>query len=117
MRWLANENVARPVVLRLRELGHDVSWCVETGAGARDVDVLARAQLESRTVLTCDKDFGELAVGARLPASCGVVLLRVEGNGPGQDNERILEALTSREDWSGHFAVVERDRIRLRPLA
>lgn len=84
--------------------------------GAADHEVLARAQIEDRLLLTFDKDFGELAYRSRLPASCGVVLFRLSGPDPETDNARALSALGSRIDWAGHFAVVEDDRIRLRAL-
>ena len=35
---------------------------------------------------------------------------------PDGDNRAVAAALSSREDWSGVFAVVERDRVRIRPL-
>lgn len=82
----------------------------------RDEAVLFRAQAERRVVITHDKDFGELAFGHGLPASCGVVLFRLSGTDPENDNRRAVDALESRTDWEGHFAVVEEHRIRIRPL-
>ena len=116
MRILANENVPGPVVAALRAAGHDVLWVKESMTGAKDHNVLAHAQSEARLVVTFDKDFGELAVRSRLPAASGVVLFRLHGSGPGVDNSRAVAALTSRDDWAGHFAVVTDDRVRLRPL-
>jgi predicted nuclease of predicted toxin-antitoxin system len=116
MRILANENVPRPVVVALRHRGDDVVWVKEEMVGATDSEVLARAEREARLVVTFDKDFGELAVRARLPATSGVVLLRLRGDNPEVDNARAISALTSRDDWAGHFAVVTDDRIRLRAL-
>jgi predicted nuclease of predicted toxin-antitoxin system len=78
--------------------------------------VLARAQAEDRVLLTFDKDFGELAFKSGLPATCGVVLFRLSGTNPHEDNARALEALAERQDWGGHFAVVQSDRIRMRSL-
>jgi len=116
MRILANENVPGPGVTALRDAGHDVLWVKEDMAGAVDNDVLALAEREGRLVVTFDKDFGELAVRTGLPASSGVVLLRLRGDTPEVDNARAIDALTSRDDWAGHFAVVTNDRVRLRPL-
>ena len=81
-----------------------------------DDAILARAQTEERIVVTHDKDFGELAFRAQLPAACGVILFRLSGSEPETDNRRILEALESRADGAGHFSVVTDDRIRMRPL-
>jgi hypothetical protein len=66
--------------------------------------------------VTCDPDFGELAFHFGLPASCGVVLLRIPWTDPIADNAFAVAMITSRDDWTGVFAVVERDRIRIRPL-
>jgi predicted nuclease of predicted toxin-antitoxin system len=84
--------------------------------GAPDYEILSRAQTEQRLVATFDKDFGELAFRFGLPATCGVVLFRLTGRSPEDDNSRAIAAITSREDWAGKFAVVHDDRIRVRPL-
>ncbi len=117
LRILANENFPGPVVRRLREAGHDVAWIKELMPGAADRDVLTRARAEQRVLVTFDKDFGELAYRFGIPGSCGIVLFRLSGTDPNVDNPRIIEALTSREDWPGHFAVVHNDRIRVRRLS
>jgi predicted nuclease of predicted toxin-antitoxin system len=116
MRILANVNVPRMTVEALRLAGHDVEWALERMATDADFKILAVAQLEVRIVLTNDKDFGELAVRSGLPASCGVILLRLKGLTPDEVVERTLEAIGSRDDWAGHFAVVSRQRIRMRKL-
>jgi len=116
MRIVADENVAGPVVHVLRERGHDVLWVKESMRGAGDRAVLERARAEARLIVTFDKDFGELAVRSGLPATSGVVLFRLSGASPQDDNARVLAVLESRSDWSGHLAVVTGERIRMRPL-
>jgi predicted nuclease of predicted toxin-antitoxin system len=116
MRFLANENIPGPVVAMLREHGHDVFWVKESMAGAADPVVLALAQEEHRVIVTADTDFGELAFHSRLPAQSGVILIRLDWKDPDSDNDAVVKALMSRDDWSGNFAVVERDRVRIRPL-
>jgi predicted nuclease of predicted toxin-antitoxin system len=116
MRLIANENVSGTVIRTLRERGHDVLSVKESMRAANDETVLARAQSEQRLVLTNDKDFGELAFRYGLPASCGVVLFRLSGVDPESDNRHVLQVLESRTDWEGYFAVVDHDRIRMRPL-
>jgi len=117
MRILADENVPGPVVTALRAAGHDVLWAKEDTPGASDLEVLSQADRDGRLVVTLDKDFGELAVHRGLAASSGVVLLRLRGASPGADDARAVGALTSRDDWAGHFAVVTDDRVRLRRLS
>ncbi|MHB8765032.1 MAG: DUF5615 family PIN-like protein [Deferrisomatales bacterium] len=116
MRILADENVPGPLIGALKERGHDVLSAKESLRAADDRAVLRRAQDESRVVVTFDKDFGELAFHAGLTASCGVVLFRLSGANPVEDNARALAALESRARWAGWFAVVTDTLIRLRPL-
>lgn len=71
MRLLADENFPLPAVSALREAGFDVGWIAETNPGALDDEVLAECISERRTLLTFDKDFGELAYRRRLPSDCG----------------------------------------------
>lgn len=116
MRLLADENVPGPVVAALRGRSHDVFWAKESLPGADDAVILEIAQREQRVVVTSDTDFGELAFRSGLPASCGVVLIRLDWTDLAADNQAVVTALTSRDDWSGIFAVVEHDRVRIRPL-
>lgn len=116
MRFLANENFPGDAVAALRAAGHDVVWVRTEAPGGTDTDVLATAQRETRVLLTFDKDFGELAWRRRLPAASGIVLLRIPMPSPSSVGEALMAILSSREDWAGHFAVVERARIRMRPL-
>jgi predicted nuclease of predicted toxin-antitoxin system len=76
MRFLANENFPADAVTQLKAAGHDIVWVRTAAPGMKDEDVLAWAAREARIVLTFDKDFGELAWRAGLPASSGIVLLR-----------------------------------------
>jgi predicted nuclease of predicted toxin-antitoxin system len=61
MRFLANENVPGLVAAALRGRGHDVVAVKESMRGASDRAILERAHADERLVVTCDKDFGELA--------------------------------------------------------
>lgn len=115
MRLLANENIADRVVKELRERGHDVLAAKESMRGDSDSVVLSRAMSEGRLFITQDKDFGELAFRAGLPAECGVILFRLSGATPGADYQRMLDVIESRDDWPGHFAVATDDRVRPLP--
>ena len=116
MRLLADENFLGDAVDMLRSLGHDVMWIRTTHPGIDDQQVLAIAQSESRVVLTFDKDFGELAFRSRLPARSGVILFRISTPTPELALQVVCAALESRDDWEGHFSVVEDSRIRMTRL-
>ena len=116
MRICANENLPEACVLRLRQDGHDVLWVREAAPGAPDTDVLARAHAEGRLLITFDKDFGELVFRHGAKASHGVVLFRIAQPSAVAVATRVAAVLASRDDWSGHFSVVEEFAIRMRPL-
>jgi predicted nuclease of predicted toxin-antitoxin system len=116
MKFLADENFPRPAVHALRDAGVEVAWATEDRPGASDEAVLAQCSNERLTLLTLDKDFGELVFHRGLPAECGVILFRVDAESPAQFTEIALAALRSRDDWSGFFSVVTDNRIRMTRL-
>lgn len=116
MQFLANENFPLDVVEALRAVGHDVSWIRMDAPGSKDPDILHRAVTEHRILLTFDKDFGELAFQFGLPASCGIVLFRLQARSSTALATSVVAAIQSRTDWAGQFSVVEPGRIRMRPL-
>ncbi len=61
-------------------------------------------------------DFGELAKGAVLPEGCGVILLCIPMPRPHEVGQQIASLIMARDDWAGHFSVVEISRVRMRPL-
>jgi predicted nuclease of predicted toxin-antitoxin system len=113
MRLLANENFPAEAVEALRSRGHDVAWVRSDAPDSSDRQVLDRAVAEDRLLITFDKDFGELALRAGLPASSGVVRFRIRLTSPSQVAQRAVAVLESRTNWAGHFAVVLDDRVRM----
>jgi len=116
MRFLANENFPYTAVAALIAAGHDVVWVRNAAPGISDPDVLAWATRDERILLTFDKDFGELARASSLPRTCGVVLFRMPMQNPGDIGRRLSNLVMSRDDWAGHFSIIEPGRIRMRPL-
>ena len=116
MRLLANENLPLDLVVALREASHDVAWIRTDMPGIDDKKVLARAIAEDRLLITFDKDFGELAFRLGLPISSGVILCRVSGNSSLDIARKVVAALNSRQDWQGHFSVIDDRRVRMRLL-
>jgi predicted nuclease of predicted toxin-antitoxin system len=116
MRFLANENFPSDAVEALRADGHDVLWIRIAAPGINDLQVLEWAQREDRILLTLDKDFGELAFRLGLPASAGIILFRIAAPSSAYIAQLATGALNSRNDWAGHFSVIEDRRIRMTPL-
>ncbi len=117
MKLLANENLPLDMIEALRGAGHEVAWIRTDSPGADDVAVLARAVAENRVLITFDKDFGELAFQQKLPATCGIILLRITAASSQEAAKKVAAALTGRDDWPGHFSVIDDWRIRIRPLS
>lgn len=116
MKILANENVPLTVVTALRRAGHDVAWVQEEDRGASDAHVLERARRQARTVLTFDKGYGELLFRRGLRADSGVLLVRLPPLPAVRLATIIAAVLASRDDWSGSFAVVTENQVRVTPL-
>ena len=73
MRFLADESCDFAVVRALRAVGHDVAAIAEISARATDEVVMEFAIREGRSLLTEDRDFGQLAHAnqtARVASSC-----------------------------------------------
>jgi len=117
MRILADENCPRELVDALRAQGHDVIWIRTASPGVKDPQILARAQAEERLVVTFDKDFGELAFRHQQPAPNGIILCRLPGLPPAKLVRIVCQALASQATWTGVFAVITEERIRIIPLA
>ena len=116
MRFVADENFPRNALRVMRESGFDVVSIAETHPGIPDTEVLSIASAESRTLLTFDKDFGDLAFRQGLPASCGVILFRVGSLTPAETGAIAVATLQSGVAWAGHFCVVSDRKIRITRL-
>jgi predicted nuclease of predicted toxin-antitoxin system len=60
VKFLADESCDFVIIRALRGAGFDVVASAEIIPGAKDVEVLKKAQTEGRILLTEDKDFGQL---------------------------------------------------------
>ena len=117
MRFLADESLERAAVDVVRSLGHDAAWIMEDQPGMPDEEVLARANSTGRILITADKGFGDLVFARGLPAAPGVILLRINTGVDADTRAAILAAaLQTRDDWPGHFSVIDSRRIRMIPL-
>jgi predicted nuclease of predicted toxin-antitoxin system len=116
MKRFADENVARPIVARLRARGHNVLYASEVQAGAPDTDWLSRAESEGRLILTFDKDFGDLIFRDGL-TSHGVILMRLGNLTLAERLVRLDEVWgTVEANPTGKFMVITPTKIRIRDL-
>lgn len=115
--YLADENCDPGVVGYLRGLGWSVATTTELGLnGKPDTDVLDTAVASGRVVITHDRDFGTLAIAARLPV-IGILYLR-PGHISTEFTVGTIEALMQRDpDVQPPFILVARrdgDQVTIR---
>ncbi len=114
MKIVADENIDKDIVDRLRLDGHQVLYVAEAEPGIDDHAVLALSLEGEGVLLTADKDFGDLIFRQRLLHS-GVLLVRLAGVRP--DMKAALVAATfdlhAKELGSG-FAVLTSRSVRFR---
>jgi predicted nuclease of predicted toxin-antitoxin system len=116
MRLLANENIPLSAVEALRACEHDVLWIREKSPGITDIEVMELGNREKRILVTFDKDFGELVFSTKQPPASRIILFRIPMISSAYIAKALVKVIESRDDWEGYFAVVEVDRIRIRPL-
>jgi predicted nuclease of predicted toxin-antitoxin system len=111
---VADENIDRQVVERLRVEGHDVATSWEAAPGVEDDQVLELARARAAVLITADKDFGEL-VFRQERAFFGVLLIRLPGMCSEERADRIaLVVATHANELGGAFTVVTRTSTRIR---
>jgi predicted nuclease of predicted toxin-antitoxin system len=117
MQFIANENIPLSSIVKIREYGYNVTAIIEEMPGVSDAEVLSLANREQRIVLTFDRDYGELIFRLKLPQPSGVIYFRFVPKTPEEPAEYILRFLVSTEiTFENKFTIIERDRIRQRPL-
>ena len=98
----------------LREEGHDVIWSGDWPNDPGDEEILAIAHKEGRTLVTLDKDFGELAVVRGTPHSGILRLVGFPAREQGHVCERVC-TLYGSDLQAGAIVTAEAGRVRVRP--
>jgi len=98
----------------LEQAGHEAIWAGEWPEDPGDEEILARAHSGGRTLVTLDKDYGELSVVRHMPHS-GIV--RLAGIAARRQAQACLYALRhyGAELQRGAIVTVEPGRLRIRP--
>lgn len=115
MRLLANENFPLKSVVYLKNKGFDIRSIGTDNPSIQDYTVMSIAINEERTILTFDRDYGELIFKHNYRPKNGVVYLRLdkyEADEPG----RLIEDLINKKefDLSNALTVLDRNGIRQR---
>lgn len=96
--------------------GHDVLWIQEIDPAIDDRRVLSQATDSQRTLITFDKDFGELVFLDGEKAPFGIILFRLPFASPDVAAQTVVKVLESQTDWAGYFSVADENRIRTKPM-
>jgi predicted nuclease of predicted toxin-antitoxin system len=111
---VADENVDKEIVERLRAHGHDVVSIADEDPGIDDQTVLDRSLRVDGVLLTADKDFGDLVFRQRLLHS-GILLIRLAGVGSDVKAGLVAAAFDQHgEELSSGFAVLSKHSLRFR---
>jgi predicted nuclease of predicted toxin-antitoxin system len=98
MKFLANENFPLASTKYLQSKGFDIKAVGSHFKGISDKKVIELAEKEQRTILTFDRDYGELILKFGNKPTQGVIYLRLidyEPSGPG----KIIETIASIENF------------------
>lgn len=114
MNLLADENIDRSLVERLRTDGHAIVYAAELTSGADDATILAQANDRQAVLVTEDKDFGELVFRQRL-VHAGVILVRLSGLGTSAKSDLVAHVLKEHpQQLTGPFSVISPGLLRIR---
>jgi predicted nuclease of predicted toxin-antitoxin system len=114
VKLLADESVDQQIVDRLRQDGHTVWYVAEMKPGISDDEVFNLANQETATLLTADKDFGELIFRQRR-IGAGVILFRLAGLSQKGKSEAVASVIKDHADeLQQAFAVITPGVVRIR---
>jgi predicted nuclease of predicted toxin-antitoxin system len=117
MKFIANENFPIAAVMTLRNSGYDVIAIGENNPSTKDDEVMRFAIKDGRTILTFDRDYGELVFKQGYKPAAGVIYFRVESFKPDEPAQWVISLITkSNFAIEGMFTVYELDRTRQRKI-
>lgn len=113
MKFLIDECISYSIIAWLRNNGYDVKLMKVISPGLSDDVILEIAHSENRILLTCDKDFGEIAY-ARKKIHSGIILLRLNSFSATKNIQVLKEILENhKNEISGSFIVATASNIRI----
>ena len=118
MRLLGDVNIAAATIQALRARGFDVLALTEVGLHRlQDVDILAQAAREGRSVVTFDRRFTTSLALFRMELP-SVIVLSIRDQTPASATPKLLSALEQHREVldEGAIVIVDDDRTRVRRL-
>jgi len=96
MKFLANEIFPLSSIRILKEAGSDIIGVGIEFQGVSDEEVIGHATSENRTILTFDRDYGELIFQKGLRPNAGVIFLRWDSFHPDDPGKYLVELIRSK---------------------
>lgn len=113
MKLLANENLPYKNIYYLKEKGYDVLSIGMDNPSVMDSEVMAIAIKEGRTIVTFDRDYGELIFRHNYKPENGVIYLRLDKYQPEEPGIIIERIIANIEiDFTRALTVVDKNGIR-----
>jgi predicted nuclease of predicted toxin-antitoxin system len=116
MKFLLDENIPVTVLKSLEKSGFDAVSVLQYEGLKSDLEIIKTAAREKRIIITYDRDFGELVFKAG-HKSYGIIYLRFEPFNPQIVSRQISILLEEKSiKFQRSFVVLEKDKVRVRPL-
>lgn len=114
MRILLDSCVWGKADQELRSAGHDVEWVGDWDKDPGDMAILSYANEYQRTLVTLDKDFGELAIVKQMPHKGIIRLANIAAR---KQAKTVLNLIELHSDMleRGAILTVDQNKLRIRP--
>lgn len=115
MKFLANENFPLASVQYLQNHNIDITAVGTDYPGISDKEIIKIAIQENRTILTYDRDYGELIFKNNYQPSAGVIYIRTAPKTPESAGQLVTELISLENlDFEKALTVVDSNGIRRR---
>ena len=112
---MADDNIPRSVVEKLRSIGIDITRASDYEKGLSDEEIAMIARLENRVIITFDSDFGEILIKKEILFP-GLIYLDFEPRSSQYIFEEILTLLEADIEFYGAITVFDGYKIRQRKI-
>jgi len=115
MKLLANENFPLLSIRILKDAGFDIRSIGQDYSGVSDSEVMDIAVREERTIITFDRDYGELIFKKGYRPKEGVIFLRWDIFQPEEPGTYLIQLFKSAKmKFTGMLTVISETNIRQR---
>ena len=117
LKFLVDVGVGKKVEGYLLEKRYDTKAVRSLDQSMPDQEIIRLAALEKRTIITMDKDFGELVYHSGMD-HCGILLLRLE-DATGSEKQQVIAKILAKyaDNLKNNFCVYQNKKFRFRRLS